>query len=140
MKPHQNWLNLAAMAAVIVGISAIVIKNLPGKVAHQLVNVSYDPTRELYQALNPAFATSYEKETGVMSSSRNRMAARSRRRRHARSIFRRRRITKARSDFAELGGEIAEPFPAMHLDHRYRRASGQSPPRQGLAGPSRPWS
>jgi sulfate transport system substrate-binding protein len=64
MLPHQNWLNLAAMAAVIVGLSAIVIKNLPGKVPHQLVNVSYDPTRELYQALNPVFATSYEKETG----------------------------------------------------------------------------
>ena len=64
MKPHQNWLNLAAMAAVIVGLSAIVIKNLPGKVALLLVNVSYDPTRELYQAFNPVFATSYEKETG----------------------------------------------------------------------------
>ena len=29
-----------------------------------LLNVSYDPTRELYQNLNPLFASDYEKRTG----------------------------------------------------------------------------
>jgi len=64
MKRQQKWLNLAAVAAVIAGLSAVVIKNLPGKAVRQIVNVSYDPTRELYQSLNPLFVTSYEKETG----------------------------------------------------------------------------
>ncbi len=30
----------------------------------ELTNVSYDPTRELYQAINPAFAAEWEKKTG----------------------------------------------------------------------------
>src|SRR5262245_15309478 len=30
-----------------------------------LLNVSYDPTRELWKELNAAFSPSYEKETGV---------------------------------------------------------------------------
>jgi sulfate/thiosulfate-binding protein len=64
MKLRQNWLNLAAVAAVVVGLSLIIHKNLPHGGKSQIVNVSYDPTRELYQTLNPLFVTSYEKETG----------------------------------------------------------------------------
>src|SRR5436305_209975 len=30
----------------------------------ELTNVSYDPTRELYQAINPAFAASWKAKTG----------------------------------------------------------------------------
>jgi len=56
--------NIAALAAVAVAVSLIVAKNAPGRVNHQLVNVSYDPTRELYQAINPLFVASYEKQTG----------------------------------------------------------------------------
>jgi sulfate/thiosulfate transport system substrate-binding protein len=64
MKRRQTWLNLAAVAAVLIGLSSIGLKNLPHDGKFQIVNVSYDPTRELYQALNPIFVTSYEKETG----------------------------------------------------------------------------
>jgi sulfate/thiosulfate transport system substrate-binding protein len=64
MKRGQIWLNGAAVAAVVVGLSLIIHKNLPHNGTSQIVNVSYDPTRELYQALNPLFVTSYEKETG----------------------------------------------------------------------------
>src|SRR5947207_2259490 len=32
--------------------------------ALEIVNVSYDPTRELYQELNTAFAADYQKQTG----------------------------------------------------------------------------
>ena len=59
-----NLLNFGAVAAAIAGLSLIAIKNAPGDPAHRLVNVSYDPTRELYQALNPLFVAFYEKETG----------------------------------------------------------------------------
>ncbi len=40
------------------------VKNAPGTSGQRLVNVSYDPTRELYQTLNPLFVASYEKATG----------------------------------------------------------------------------
>ncbi len=64
MKLRETWLNLAAAAAVMVGLSLIVHKNLPHDGNSQIVNVSYDPTRELYQALNPLFVASYERQTG----------------------------------------------------------------------------
>jgi sulfate/thiosulfate transport system substrate-binding protein len=56
--------NVAAVAAVVVALSAIVVKNAASNTSNKLVNVSYDPTRELYQAINPLFVASYEKETG----------------------------------------------------------------------------
>jgi sulfate/thiosulfate transport system substrate-binding protein len=56
--------NVAAVTAVVVGLSAIVIKNAASNTANRLVNVSYDPTRELYQAINPLFIATYEKEKG----------------------------------------------------------------------------
>jgi len=64
MKQWQTWLNVSAVAAVVVGLLLIVQKNLPHDGKSQIVNVSYDPTRELYQVLNPLFVTSYERETG----------------------------------------------------------------------------
>jgi sulfate/thiosulfate transport system substrate-binding protein len=64
MKRQQIALNLAAIAGVVAALSAIVLKNRVHDGNFQLVNVSYDPTRELYQALNPVFVASYEKETG----------------------------------------------------------------------------
>jgi sulfate transport system substrate-binding protein len=60
----RRWLNLGAVTAVFVAFLLIVAKNAPGNASQKLVNVSYDPTRELYQALNPLFVASYAKETG----------------------------------------------------------------------------
>jgi sulfate transport system substrate-binding protein len=60
----QKWLNSGAVTAVIVACSLIVAKNAPGSATQQLVNVSYDPTRELYQALDPQFVAAYEQQTG----------------------------------------------------------------------------
>ena len=37
---------------------------MPSNASARLINVSYDANRELYQALNPLFVASYEKETG----------------------------------------------------------------------------
>jgi len=60
----RGWLNLSAMAAVVAGFALIIAKNLPSSTNNKLVNVSYDPTRELYQNLDLAFSTAYEKRTG----------------------------------------------------------------------------
>jgi len=59
-----SWLNAGAVTACVIAGALITIKNVHGQAAHQILNVSYDPTRELYQRLNPVFAARYEKETG----------------------------------------------------------------------------
>lgn len=60
----QRGLNIAAVLAVVIAFGLILVKNLP--VSHQdsLLNVSYDPTRELYQALNPLFEADFFQRTG----------------------------------------------------------------------------
>jgi sulfate/thiosulfate-binding protein len=62
---RTSWTNAAAIAAVVACALLVVVKNLgaqgdPG----QFLNVSYDPTRELYRDLNVAFVAAYEKRTG----------------------------------------------------------------------------
>src|ERR1700683_2872989 len=64
MKNRQRWLTLGAVLAVALAFTAIFAKNAPGNTNNQLLNVSYDPTRELYQKLNAEVATDYEKGTG----------------------------------------------------------------------------
>ncbi len=63
---RQFFLDIGALAALVVGAVLIGGKHAATAVPRQdkIVNVSYDPTRELYQALNPAFVASYEKSTG----------------------------------------------------------------------------
>ncbi len=59
-----SWINVGAVAAVVVAGALLVAWNGEGHAAHNLLNVSYDPTRELYQHINPRFVEKYEKETG----------------------------------------------------------------------------
>jgi len=63
---RQRWLNLGAVGAVIVAFALIFAKNAPGNTNpdNQLLNVSYDATRELYQQIDADFAADYEKRTG----------------------------------------------------------------------------
>jgi sulfate transport system substrate-binding protein len=56
--------DLFAVAAVIVAITLIAANNLAANTSGQLLNVSYDPTRELYHSLNDQFVPLYEKQTG----------------------------------------------------------------------------
>jgi sulfate/thiosulfate transport system substrate-binding protein len=56
-------LSVAAVAASILAGGLIAAKNVNGYAAYSILNVSYDPTRELYQKINPAFAASYEHQT-----------------------------------------------------------------------------
>ena len=45
--------------------TALVLFVAPAALAGQtLLNVSYDPTRELYKAINPAFIADWKKKTG----------------------------------------------------------------------------
>jgi sulfate/thiosulfate transport system substrate-binding protein len=58
------WLNVIAVAAVLIAVTLVVARNIQGNPSGALLNVSYDPTRELFQDLNPQFITEYEKQTG----------------------------------------------------------------------------
>jgi sulfate/thiosulfate-binding protein len=61
---RTGWLNAIAMTAVAVAIALVVIKNVQGDTSTQLTNVSYDPTRELFQDLNRQFVDKYFQQTG----------------------------------------------------------------------------
>jgi sulfate/thiosulfate-binding protein len=58
------WLNTMALAAVAIAITLVVIKNVQGNTSVELLNVSYDPTRELFEDLNKRFVEQYFKQTG----------------------------------------------------------------------------
>ena len=60
----RRWLEVAAVAAVVIAFALILGKNAQVGASQRLINVSYDPTRELYQTLNPLFVAAYEKQTG----------------------------------------------------------------------------
>ena len=53
-----------AVALVVLAVLVIGAKNYERNADVKLLNVSYDPTRELYQALNPRFIDKYQKDTG----------------------------------------------------------------------------
>jgi sulfate/thiosulfate transport system substrate-binding protein len=63
-----SWLNVVGVVAIVVAATAIVVKNVPGlsaQGANQILNVSYDPTRELYAAIDKAFIPQYRTHTGI---------------------------------------------------------------------------
>jgi sulfate/thiosulfate-binding protein len=62
----QRCLNVGAIAAVVLAFALISAKNAPGNTDpnNQLLNVSYDATRELYQQIDAEFAADYAKRTG----------------------------------------------------------------------------
>jgi sulfate/thiosulfate transport system substrate-binding protein len=58
------WLNAFAVTAVAIAVTLVVVKNIQGDASTELLNVSYDPTRELFQDLNGQFSAQYAKQTG----------------------------------------------------------------------------
>ena len=63
MNRQKLLLNLGALSVLVIGLALIGVKHGANAVAQQntLINVSYDPTRELYATLNPLFVASFEK-------------------------------------------------------------------------------
>src|SRR3546814_8258967 len=60
LQKKNFWTALAAVAATFV-------LGLPAQAqdAQSLLNVSYDPTRELYRSVDVAFAKAYQSKTGI---------------------------------------------------------------------------
>jgi sulfate/thiosulfate-binding protein len=59
-----RWLNMFALVAVVTAAALVVVGNTDRDKSDQLLNVSYDPTRELFVDLNRQFTVTYENETG----------------------------------------------------------------------------
>ena len=58
-------LNILGVIAIVFAATVIVIKNWPNAGANQILNVSYDPTRELYAAIDKTFIPQYAAHTGI---------------------------------------------------------------------------
>lgn len=59
-----RWLNAFALGAVAVSAGLVVLANVNSQKSNQILNVSYDPTRELFKDLNPQFVTKFQRDTG----------------------------------------------------------------------------
>ncbi len=60
------WLNVVGVVAVVVAATLLAVKNLHADTSpNQILNVSYDPTRELYARLDKSFVEQYRQQTGV---------------------------------------------------------------------------
>jgi sulfate/thiosulfate-binding protein len=57
-------LTKANLSRLLGALFAVVLGALPAGAAQSLLNVSYDPTRELYKAVNKSFAAEWKKKTG----------------------------------------------------------------------------
>lgn len=58
-------LDLAAVVGVIIAVALIGVRNVQGDTTHEILNVSYDPTRELYRSLDAQFIAKYQQDTGI---------------------------------------------------------------------------
>jgi sulfate/thiosulfate-binding protein len=58
-------LNVVGVAAVVAALVLVTLRNLPDNTPDQILNVSYDPTREFYAAFDPAFVDQYRRQTGI---------------------------------------------------------------------------
>ncbi|MCE0497420.1 MAG: sulfate ABC transporter substrate-binding protein [Methylacidiphilales bacterium] len=60
-----KWLNSLALAAAFVAVALLAVHNLDFNQSHELLNVSYAPTGDLYNALDQQFSAEYAKQNGT---------------------------------------------------------------------------
>jgi sulfate/thiosulfate-binding protein len=59
------WPSAVGVVAIVVAGLLITVKNLPDHTPNQLLNVSYDPTREVFAALDKSFVDQYRNQTDI---------------------------------------------------------------------------
>src|SRR5580693_4828582 len=59
-----KWLNAFALGLAAVAVGLVAFKNYKGDKLGQILNVSYDPTREVYKEINAKFIVKFEAEAG----------------------------------------------------------------------------
>jgi sulfate/thiosulfate transport system substrate-binding protein len=65
---NTKWVNAFAIALVASAVALLAVKHSESSDAQtklRLLNVSYDPTRELYAEINPKFIDQYRRDTGT---------------------------------------------------------------------------
>jgi sulfate transport system substrate-binding protein len=60
-----KWLNTFALVAVAIAIALVAIHNFDFNTSRELLNVSYAPTGDLYNAINHQFSAEYAKQNGT---------------------------------------------------------------------------
>ena len=61
---NSRWLNFFALGAVALSAALVAIANVDRDKGNEILNVSYDPTRELFTDLNQQFVAKYQRDTG----------------------------------------------------------------------------
>ena len=112
-----------------------------------LLNVSYDPTRELYKEFNEAFAANWKAETGETVTIQQSHGGSGK---QARAVIDgldadvvtlalegdiNAIVEKSGKIAADWRGRLREQFGALHLDHRLPGPQGQPQGHQGLGRP-----
>ena len=147
MKINRTLVRIAAAAAV----AAIVLAAPMRSADVTLLNVSYDPTRELYEEFNAGLRQVLEgedrRERRRSSQSHGGSGKQARavidglrgRRRHAGARRRHRRASPTQGKLlpADWQSAAAAQQRALHLDHRVPGAQGQPQGHQGLGRPRR---
>ena len=140
----RAWLFRAVICCMSLSVAAAVSAPAMSEEA-KLLNVSYDPTRELYSDINDLFAERYKARTGVSVTFEQSHGGSSK---QARSVIDGlkadvvtlgaglgyHRDRACRADQAGLAGETALQFLSLHLDGRLSRAQGKPKKHQGLEG------
>ena len=108
-----------------------------------LLNVSYDPTRELYKAVNEAFVKDWKAKTGEDVTIEQSHGGSGKQARAVVDGLQADVVTLAlaadidadrqdRQDQGRLAEAARQQFLALHLDHRLPRAQGEPQAHQGL--------
>jgi len=58
------WTRVLPLLAIVAAVALVFFGNIDTDKSVQLLNVSYDPTRELFQDINQQFVSKYERDTG----------------------------------------------------------------------------
>jgi sulfate/thiosulfate-binding protein len=64
-KRTSQWLNAFALAALALSVGLVISANIDSGKTNAILNVSYDPTRELFRDINQQFITEYQRQTGL---------------------------------------------------------------------------
>ena len=64
-KRTSQWLNAFALAALALSVGLVIFANIDSGKTNAILNVSYDPTRELFKDINQQFITEYQRQTGL---------------------------------------------------------------------------
>lgn len=64
-KRTSHWINTFALVSLALAVGLVTLANIDIEKTNSLLNVSYDPTRELFKDINRQFIAQYQHQTGL---------------------------------------------------------------------------